>query len=281
MLSITLEQSFFLNRSERAVFVFVPRFIPSRDYNFITHQGKPRPGLPKQAFNKFDVNVLGLGDVSAPATPTEALAAVFDLSGFTNFCKQIEPHLSVPRYLNSFLTWLMEQLREEMRESNQGSNVVLWSPLPFFVKFLGDGLLVLWDCGDLNDTGKRNIVLSMFLICLRYKQQFLPSLRSKIVEPPSYLRCGLARGTVFSVGDGQDYVGSCINMATKLQKLPGISFCFNRRGFELEEPGFFTDEITCREVSVPGIGDHELVCILKSEAKRFSPKERKIFRALA
>jgi class 3 adenylate cyclase len=169
--------------------------------------------------------------------------------------------------LNSFLKWLMEQVREEMREADQDKSAVLWSPLPFFVKFLGDGLLVLWDCANMGSASQRNVVVSALQICARYKVEFLPKLKSKIVEPPSALRCGVARGTVFSVGEGQDYVGSCINMASRIQKLPGISFCFNRRGFDFEDPRcakFFTDDITIREVSIRGIGDHELVCILKS-----------------
>jgi class 3 adenylate cyclase len=263
--------------------VFVPRFIPPTPYHVVTYQDRKRLALSKKAFETFNVDVLDLGNVSALATPTEAIAAVFDLEAFTNFCKQIEPHLSVPKYLNSFLTWLMEQLRDEMREANHGTDAVLWSPLPFFVKFLGDGLLILWDSADMSDATERNVILSMFIICDRYKQQFLPTLRSKIVEPPSMLRCGVARGTVLSVGEGRDYVGSCINMAARIQKLPGISFCFNRRGFDIEDPRcvkFFTEQIVIREVSIRGIGDHELVCILKSEAKKFTAKERKIFREL-
>jgi len=261
----------------------VPRFIPPEPYHTVTYQDRKRRGLSRKAFEKFNVDVLGLGNVSAPATPTEAIAAVFDLEAFTNFCKQIEPHLSVPNFLNSFLTWLMEQLRQEMRDADHGTDVVLWSPLPFFVKFLGDGLLILWDTADMTDSTERNVILSTSIICRRYKDQFLPTLRSKIVEPPSALRCGLARGTVLSVGEGRDYVGSCINMAARIQKLPGISFCFNRRGFDVEDAEcgkFFKDQITIREVSIRGIGDHELVCILKSEADKFTARERKIFREL-
>src|SRR5205823_6776965 len=116
----------------------MPRFIPSDDYHLVDldRDRKNRPALSKKAFNEFDLPILGLGDVAAPAKPTEAIAAVFDLEGFTNFCKQIEPHLSVPKYLDAFLTWLMKKLRKEMCETEHGSDVVLWCPLPFFVKFL-------------------------------------------------------------------------------------------------------------------------------------------------
>ena len=265
----------------------MPRFIPPKDYHIIDVKIGDRTGrrraLPKESFAAFNLNVLGLGDVAAPSKPTDAIAAVFDLAGFTNFCKQIEPHLSVPKYLNAFLSWLMEQLRAEMREMDYESNVTLWSPLPFFVKFLGDGLLVLWDCEKMSPIAQRNVVYSCYSICQSYEQTFLRSLRTKMVEPPSGLRCGVARGTVFSVGEGQDYVGSCINMAARLQKFPGISFCFNRRGFDLEGSGlpkFFSERIVIREVAIRGIGTHELVSITKSEAEKLSPRDRKFYKAI-
>jgi hypothetical protein len=261
----------------------MPRYIPPSKYRTVEKiaGGGRRLSLPKLAFDKFDLSVLGLGDVSAPSTPTEAIAAVFDLAGFTNFCKQIEPHLSVPHYLHSFLSWLLKQLRDEMREKDQGDDVLLWAHLPFFLKYLGDGLLVLWDTKPMRpvETGARNVILAASAICMKYRAEFLPTLRTRIVEPPPALRCGVARGTVFSVGEGEDYVGSCINMAARLQKLPGISFCFNRRGFDLgtSSTGFFK-EIVIREVSIRGIGEHELICILPKEAEGLSPKDRKFYK---
>jgi len=121
----------------------------------------------------------------------------------------------------------------------------------------------------------------MLSICRKYQKHFLPTLKERIVEPPPYLRCGLARGTVFSVGEGQDYVGSCINMAARIQKLPGISFCFNRRGFELEKGSpakFFTDTIVVRPVIIRGIGEHELVCVLRAEVAALGSKEQKFYK---
>jgi len=218
---------------------------------------------------------------SARSEPTDAVAAVFDLAGFTNFCRQIEPHLSVPYYLNAFLTWLMSQLREEMLQAELKGGMRLWCPLPFFVKFLGDGLLVLWNSEEMNDAARRNVVVEMVRICEKYATDFLPKVRGKIVEPPPKLRCGLARGTVFSVGEGEDYVGSCINMAARVQELPGISFCFNRRGFEIEASDavkFFREGIVVKQVSIRGIGEHELVCLLRSEAESLAPKDRKIYK---
>ena len=64
-------------------------------------------------------------------------------------------------------------------------------------------------------------------VCRHYVSKFLPTIRQILVDPPSVLRCGLARGTVYPVGNGQDFVGSCINMAARLQKR--ATFAFNRR----------------------------------------------------
>ena len=52
---------------------------------------------------KFNPKVLGLGDINTRSSQSEAIAAVFDLEGFTNFCKQVDPHLSIPKFLNAFL----------------------------------------------------------------------------------------------------------------------------------------------------------------------------------
>ena len=52
--------------------------------------------LSSEQFDRFNPDVLGLGDISSRSTQVEALAAIFDLSGFTNFCSQVDPHLAVP-----------------------------------------------------------------------------------------------------------------------------------------------------------------------------------------
>ncbi len=59
--------------------------------------------LDNEQFDKFNAGLLGLGDISLRSTQVEALAAIFDLSGFTIFCGQVDPHLAVPEYLSQFL----------------------------------------------------------------------------------------------------------------------------------------------------------------------------------
>jgi len=224
---------------------------------------------------------LGLGDISKQSAPTDAIAAVFDLQGFTNFCKQIEPHLSVPRFLNEFLGWLLNQIKQEMTEKQHDAGVQLYCPLPFLIKFLVDGLLVLWDSSAMSNTARRNVIVSGTEICEAYAKSFFPTISKEIVDPPPVLRCGMARGTVYSVGDGNDFVGSCINMAARLEKLSGVTFAFNKRGFDLKDPDaneFFATGIVVKKVAIRGIGSGELIGILKQEFESMKSADRKQFR---
>ncbi|WP_028450438.1 MULTISPECIES: hypothetical protein [Chitinibacter] len=260
----------------------MPTYKPrSSDYVRTEIDGQRRKLLKHESFEQFNASMLGLGDLSLESKSTDAIAAVFDLEGFTQFCNQIDPHLSVPSFLHPFLSWLMNELRNEMKQKDEAEGVALWCPLPFFTKFLGDGLLVLWGCRGLSQAAMRNVVASSYSICKKYHHEFLPNLKSKVAEPPHRLRVGLARGTVYSVGEGNDYVGSCINMAARLQKLPGITFAFNRRGFDLDDERttpFFTDYLLTREVTVRGIGEGELVCILRNEYEKMKSADKKTYR---
>ena len=259
--------------------------IKKDDYKYQkTPNGSVIVKLAKSKFDSFGPSNLGLGDLQVESSPTEAMAAVFDLAGFTTFCKQIEPHLSVPTFLNSFLNWLFDEIKSEMRNKDEEDNIKLWCPLPFYTKFMGDGLLVLWDVSSISEANRRNIIISCRNICIHYRTTFYPKLRKIVSEPPAILRCGLSRGTVFSVGNGGDYVGSCINMAARLQKINGTSFAFNRRGMNLEEDNEptrkFNEIFLIAEVDIRGIGEHELVAILRSEHKELSPENQSLFRLL-
>lgn len=251
------------------------------DYSIQEVDGTKTELLAIERYDTFDTRLLGLGDITRQATTTDAIAAIFDLQGFTNFCKQIEPQLSVPLFLNAFLAWLLAQIKSEMTKKVHSNGAQLWCPLPFFVKFMGDGLLVLWDASATNDTGRRNIIISCLEICEEYPKTFLQKISKQVVDAPPLLRCGLARGSVYSVGDGNDYVGSCINMAARLEKLPGATAAFNRRGFNLEDPttlAFLKNDVVVKKIAIRGIGDNELIGLLKNEYEAMSPADRKMYR---
>ncbi len=185
--------------------------------------------------NKFNPVVLGLGDISAKSKQIEAIAAVYDLSGFTNFCRQVDPHLSVPTYLHEFLNWLFENIKIQAISKRYRRGILLNAKLPFFAKFMGDGVLFLWDATDMKNTMMCNIVIGNRNICTKYSSNFVPEIKKHLTDIPTSLRCGVARGMVYSVGNGEDYVGPCINIASRLQKLSKLPFCFSRRGLDFEK----------------------------------------------
>lgn len=228
------------------------------------------------AFESFNAGILGLGEISRESEYHEAMAAIFDLEGFTPFCSQIDPHLVVPEYLESFLTWLFKKVSTEFKAADHGGKVWLWCPLPFFAKFLGDGVLFLWDTKSISKTDLGNIVVSLKAICDAYRKEFLPKVQDRFVKLPPRLRCGIARGQVVSVGEKADFVGPCINMAARLQKLEEYSFAFSRRGFDLKRNfhPVWEKRFVAKKIEIRGISDQEVVYVPAKEASNRAGETR-------
>jgi hypothetical protein len=130
---------------------------------------------------------------------------------------------------------------------------------------------------------RRNIIANALVICGNYRRDFLCKIRGRVADPPPALRCALARGMVYSVGEGQDYVGSCLLMAARLLRLHGITFCFDSRGFNLkdaEKSDWIRSEVILKRVSCPGLGDEELIGILRSESRALKWDDKRQFKSL-
>lgn len=156
------------------------------------------PHLRREVYDRFNASVLGLGDLSVASKEHEAVAAVFDLAGFTNFCRQIDPQLAIPEYLGAFLEWLFREIKEGSvsgpdNEEHHPDEIKAMTTLPFFAKFLGDGVLFLWDCAGLTDRAIWSIPEMVMQICYRYEYKFLPGISRTVSDPPPALRCGLAQ----------------------------------------------------------------------------------------
>jgi hypothetical protein len=67
-------------------------------------------------------------------------------------------------------------------------------------------------------------------------------------------------------------------MATRLEQLPGITFTFNCRGFDIDTARDFGKRLVVKDIAVRGIGDHELIAILKTEFKSMRANDRSLFR---
>lgn len=248
-----------------------------KDYITIKKNGKALTLISKSKFESFNEDILGLGKIETKSQQVNAVSVIFDLEGFTTFCRQIDPHLAVPEYLSEFLKWLFDQVRKELTISVHTEGYNTYSGLPFLSKFMGDGILFLWDTDGLSDVKIMNIVFSMREICKNYESQFYPSIKKKIVSPPKKLRCGVARGSIYSVGNGHDYVGPCINMAARLQKLSSLSFAFSRRGLNPERNASYSKIFITRKVDIRGIGETELVCIQNAEYELLTDDEKEKF----
>lgn len=119
---------------------------------------KDRYWLRRSFFEKFDPGFIGLTDLAKNKETFEGLAVILDLKDFTGFCDQRDPHHEVPAFLGKFLRWLFQRIRQELLDTNEGDEVVLWSHLPIFGKFLGDGILFLWDVTDISPEARRNLI---------------------------------------------------------------------------------------------------------------------------
>lgn len=236
--------------------------------------------LKREVFERFTPAVLGLGSLDQEAKPYPTIAAVFDLEGFTAFNRQIEPQLSIPAFLHAFLDWIFAVIRAETLRKAAGAEVRLWHDLPFFTKFSGDGILFLWCTEIMDEKAQHALIVSLLDITRRYETEFYPTMKRQVVDAPLRLRCGVAKGTAFSVGNGEDYVGSCINLASRLQKLHGLGFALTRRGFNPEgvwAPGEMKQWLL-KTVAIRGIGEHELVYVRKDEFEALPKSERAGFK---
>ena len=236
--------------------------------------------LDNDVIRRFNPSMLDLGDISLPSMEREALAAIYDLTGFTRFCNQVDAYLAIPQFLSEFLEWFFEGIRKRITEKTVGNRSALWAELPVKVKFLGDGLLILWNAHNMSDEVICRLAVTLYDICRAYRRDFYPSISMKVNKPPVRLRCGVARGKVFTVGNGNDYVGHCINNASRLSHLHSLSFGFPHRGFPVREclPPEILQIFAPKYVSVRGVGDNELVWVVKNEFEKLPENEKLFFR---
>ena len=234
-------------------------------------------------FERFNPSILGLGDISKDGSTVNALAAIFDLEGFTSFCNQMEPHLVIPEFLSRFLDWIFGEISKHFTEGRTEELVRVWGSLPFFAKFMGDGILFLWDTDySVGLSGISNIVAALMFVRDSYVSEFLPSIKGKFVRPPEKLRCGIARGQIISIGNGNDFIGPCINMASRLQNIGEISFAFSRRGFNPDASfggkGSWRKHFVLKRIDIRGLGEDELIFVDRKEFENLSSESKERFK---
>jgi class 3 adenylate cyclase len=236
--------------------------------------------LRKSLFRRFNPSLLGLADILENNETFDGLAVILDLKDFTGFCDQRDPHLVVPEFLDKFMNWLFARVSQEFFEREDGMEVVLWSHLPIFGKFLGDGVLLLWDVTDISREARRNIVQAFDVICNDYEKVFLKQIKGDFTRPPVKLRCGIAQGQVTSIANGGDYTGLCINIASRLQKLGegAFSFAFAKSGLDDKAGANWYSNFTLIRIPIRGIANSELVYVLRKEHRAISKEQQREWR---
>jgi len=243
--------------------------IKPEDYVKVSSNCCEYNALKKEKFEEFNESILGIGDISEPSIRKESIAVIFDLESFTAFSSQPDPQLFLPEFLNTFLKWIFSciRIKNKVPDLDFNEGYVLYSTLPYYSKFLGDGILFLFE-RNMDEEKLHNIFAQMWEITQAYKTHLLPRLERKYSNVPQRLRCGVALGDVYSIGGGKDYVGPCINTAARLQHFDPYTFAFSTKGINIEKIGktsglfyLLTDQ------EIRGIGVKQIIGVSKKELK--------------
>jgi len=236
--------------------------------------------LPLNEYQSFSPETLGLGKLGNEAESFEVLAAIFDLEAFTRFCGQPDSHLFIPEFLEQLFDWLYSEIAARFAKNYTEDGVVLWGKFPFFAKFMGDGVLFLWDTVGLGAASLGNIIVNLYRVGQAYRTDFVPRLTGRYDQIPQRLRCGIARGEVVALGHGKDFVGPCINLAARLQEIGPISFAFSRKGFDPDQcfGGTWRQRFLLKRLAIRGLDRNELVLIPQDEFEQLPDPDKARFK---
>lgn len=167
----------------------------------------------------------------------DAVVVSFDLSGFSEFCRRADAYVILPKYLarlfdelNGFLMdgWeaALENLDEFFGTAGERRKVVK----PEFIKFTGDGALMIWLTGW--DGKFSDAFCTALVMAMRNLQERIAAAVPEWEKEwrthglPRRAPFGIAAGVVYALrepnatffeGPAADYVGYCVNLAVRLQ----------------------------------------------------------------
>jgi len=222
--------------------------------------------------------------VATASTPKNGIVLIFDLEGFSKFFSQPDVHYYVPRFLNHIFRNL-DAVIYGGKADWEGEPVEPMDTLPIHKKYLGDGALLVWTFpGEVKDFVNDNGFVGFLNRIWNYKNSFQEVIRAcreevPLAEVPSKIRFGLAAGSIYELTrddspNEKEYVGYCINLASRLQ-----SYC--------KELGFIASaklEVSVNDLSENGykrviaknlVGfPREIVIVDKKEFEALDPKIR-------
>lgn len=236
----------------------------------LLYRAEGRRGGPINRYGRPEPSAFA-GKADIEAQSTDVIAAVLDLSGFTAFCSETDSPSAIPAFLNEFLAWLFGKI--EKRDIATIEADPMWREAPFFAKFLGDGIMLLWDAGELVEKQVAGLLSVMLDVCTCYRSQFRVEKRPA-KSPPEMLRCRMARGLVYSVNNGRDHVGNCLNLANHLLEYKTLTFCVVREGLGISGlDGHLAEQLVTVSLPVRGVKTDQPVWTLKEEVKTLKLRE--------
>lgn len=159
------------------------------------------------------------------------IAVMFDLEGFSKFFNQPDVHEYIPVYLNKVIDAVETCFfGGELYWEVESKPLLPLHFLPIHRKFLGDGMLYVWSLAGVTDNSSATLVT---LLCNRLwnlKNSFDALNRAcseavPLLDLPPRIRFGVARGTIYELSveksSSKEYIGFCINLASRLQAYCG------------------------------------------------------------
>jgi len=165
---------------------------------------------------------------------------IFDLGGFSKFFNQPDVHTYIPVYLNHVRRCVETALLGgEVYWLNKKKTGTPLEPKPVHRKFLGDGYLYIWTppkgYNDFPTSFIRYLCNRLWNIQKHFDRvNGACSDDVPVYELPTTIRFGISKGTVFELSmektAKREYIGICINLASRLQKYcPGLNFLASAR----------------------------------------------------
>lgn len=183
-------------------------------------------------------NTLGFKPQASRAK--NGVALIFDLEGFSKFFNQPDVHDYVPKFLNHVLDSMsLVFFGGDFYWEDDCKNQPGLIQTPIHEKFLGDGALYIWTPQSEGESFSNYFITVLVNRLWSLQMRFQEVVKKAADDVPVYdlpqrIRFGLARGTIYELAHrgskNKEYIGFCINLASRLQKYcPELGFIASAR----------------------------------------------------
>ena len=167
-----------------------------------------------------------------------AIVATFDLKDFSEFCKHPDNLPKVPKFISLLFELLSTHSGDVFDVLTENNELFVE---PHFMKFTGDGALLLWQLRDSDDDLINDVVKGMRLFQKSYSRESHKwEKQLRVTGLPKVMRVGIAGGEVHPLyventkprGKAKpvDFVGYCLNLSFRLQEhFPELGFMVQQR----------------------------------------------------